>query len=118
MKNLHSKSLIIGIVTGIINGIFGSGGGTILVPSLVFIMNVDDHKAHATAISVILPISIISSVIYYKYNIVDFSITFKIILGSVIGSFVGSTFLPKVPVKILRKVFGTFMILAGIRMVL
>lgn len=64
------KLVGIGFVTGIINGLFGSGGGTLIVPALVFILGIEDYKAHATAISIILPLSIISTFIYLKkrYN--------------------------------------------------
>jgi uncharacterized membrane protein YfcA len=117
IKNQNFKSILIGLATGLANGVFGSGGGTILVPCLVFFMDVEDHKAHATAISVILPISIVSSVIYYKYNVIDISLTVKVIFGSVIGGFVGSMLLNKISVDILRKIFGTFMIIAAFRMV-
>ncbi len=60
MEKNKVKLLSIGIITGFINGLFGSGGGTIVVPALIFLLGMDDHKAHATAISIILPLSIIS----------------------------------------------------------
>lgn len=114
----YYKILFIGLLTGFTNGLFGSGGGTVLVPCLVFLMDVEDHKAHATAISIILPLSILSSIIYYKYNVVDFSLTLKVAIGSVAGGIVGSMLLRKVPVGMLRKTFGVIMIFAAVRMVL
>lgn len=114
----HRKLLLIGLITGLINGLFGSGGGTILVPCLVFIMDVEDHKAHATAIAIILPLSILSSIIYYRYNVVDFSLTAKVAIGSVLGGIVGSMLLNKLSVNVLRKFFGVVMIAAAVRMVL
>lgn len=116
--NCRHKLLLIGLITGLTNGLFGSGGGTVLVPCLVFLMGVEDHKAHATAISIILPMSILSSFIYYRYNVVDISLTLKVAIGSVAGGVVGSMLLNKVPVNILRKFFGLVMIFAAIRMVL
>lgn len=112
------KTALIGIVIGLVNGLFGSGGGTILVPCLVFIMNIEDHKAHATAISIILPISLISSLIYFRYDVVDLALTIKVAAGSVAGALVGSCLLNRISVGILRKAFGIFMIIAAIRMVL
>ena len=112
------KIALIGFITGLVNGIFGSGGGTILVPCLVFLMGIEDHKAHATAISIILPLSLISSIIYFSYDVVDLSLTLKVAIGSVIGAIVGSSMLNRVPVNALRKIFGIFMIIAAIRMVL
>ncbi len=115
--NRTIKLLLIGLIVGLANGIFGSGGGTILVPCLIFFIDVEDHEAHATAISIILPISIISSIVYFKNNVVDIPLTLKVALGSVIGGFTGSMLLHRISVTVLRKVFGIFMIIAAIRMV-
>ncbi len=116
--NCSMKILLIGLLTGIINGIFGSGGGTLLVPCLVFLLGVEDHKAHATAISVILPMSIISAVVYYRYQVTDLPLTLKTAVGSVAGALAGSLLLNRVPIYLLRKVFGIVMIVAAARMVL
>lgn len=52
---------IIGIITGIANGFLGSGGGTVVVPCLEKFMKTEPHKAHATAIAIILPLTVISA---------------------------------------------------------
>ncbi|MGI5998164.1 MAG: sulfite exporter TauE/SafE family protein [Lutispora sp.] len=119
MKPQNKISLwIIGFLAGIFNGLCGSGGGTILVPSLVFLTNVIDHHAHATAIAVILPLTIISSLIYAKSGIININITIKVTIGTIIGAYIGSKMLNKLPINILRKLFGIFMIIAAIRMVI
>ena len=110
------KTIIIGILTGLANGLFGSGGGTVLIPCLVFWNDIEDHKAHATAIAVILPLTIISSFIYIKNNLVDYSLTYKVTIGSMLGAYIGSTMLNKISSQILKKTFGTFMIIAAFRM--
>ena len=109
---------IIGFVAGMLNGLCGSGGGTILVPSLVFFAKVKNHNAHATAIAVILPLTIISSFIYSKFGIVDINTTIMVTIGTIIGAFIGSNLLTKLPIKLLKKIFGTFLIIAAIRMVI
>ncbi|WP_425446049.1 sulfite exporter TauE/SafE family protein [Dethiothermospora halolimnae] len=118
IKKTHIKLLLIGLVTGIINGLFGSGGGTIIVPALVFILSLEQYKAHATAISIILPLSIVSTIIYLRSDIIDLSIALMITSGGIIGSILGAKFLNKIPSKILRKIFGIFMIIAAIRLVI
>ncbi|ADL69082.1 permease [Thermoanaerobacterium thermosaccharolyticum] len=109
------KLLIIGFVTGILNGLFGAGGGTIIVPFMVFLLGIEDHKAHATAISIILPLTVLSSIIYIKNGIFNFPTTLNVTLGSVIGGLLGAFLLNKVPIKYLRKLFGIIMIIASIR---
>lgn len=118
MKNDNVKLVIIGIIAGLINGLFGSGGGTIVVPSLVFIMGLEDYKAHATAISIILPLSIISTIIYLVKNSIPIKASILVAVGGILGSYTGAKLLNKVPVNILRKVFGSAIIYTAIRMVL
>ncbi|WP_416197800.1 MAG: putative membrane transporter protein [Sporanaerobacter sp.] len=118
MKKNNLKIISIGLITGLINGLFGSGGGTIIVPTMTFLLGIDDHKAHATAIAVILPLTIISTIIYCRQNIIKYDVAFKVAIGGIAGSFIGSNLLNKVPTNILRKIFGSFMILAAIRLLI
>lgn len=118
MNNLNFKLIIIGIITGLVNGIFGSGGGTIVVPSLVFLIGLEDHKAHATTISIILPITIVSSIVYLINKSIPIKTSLLVMTGGLLGSFLGAKFLRKIPVNILRKVFGSVIIYTAIRMIL
>ncbi|MFA5577515.1 MAG: sulfite exporter TauE/SafE family protein [Tissierellaceae bacterium] len=117
MDKKKIKLLAIGIGTGLINGLFGSGGGTIVVPSLVFIMGIDDYKAHATAISIILPLSIISTIIYLTKGSIPFNIVVPVTIGGVLGSYLGAKLLNKIPINILRKIFGVVIVYTAIRMI-
>ncbi len=108
---------IIGLISGIINGLFGGGGGTILVLALTFILGINQHKAQATAISIILPLSLISGYIYYKNGFTAINITLKIAIGGIVGSYIGSNILNKISADCLRKIFSFFMIIAAIRMI-
>jgi len=118
MHNRHLKFLIIGFITGFINGLFGSGGGIIVVPALVFLLGLQDYKAHATAISIILPLTLISTLIYFKSSIIKLDIALIVGIGAMIGSFIGAKFLKKVPIPILRKIFGGLIIYTAIRMII
>ncbi len=117
MKKNKSTLIIIGIITGFINGIFGSGGGILVVAALVFLIGLTDYKAHATAISIILPLSIISSSIYIMNHSIHFKTAIPVVIGGVLGSFIGAKILNKIPVHILRKVFGSVIIYSAIKMI-
>ena len=116
MNNLNFKLISIGIIAGLINGFFGSGGGIIVVIALVYLIKLEDYKAHATAISIILPLSIISTVIYMFNNKIPLKITLLTMVGGVFGSFIGAKLLDKIPVLILRKIFGAVIIYSALRM--
>jgi uncharacterized membrane protein YfcA len=109
---------VIGLVTGAANGLFGSGGGTIAVPAMVHFLKAEEHKAHATAISVILPLTLVSSVFYISKGYVDWPLTLKVTLGGLAGGFIGAKLLNRFSDKVLRRIFAVFMAAAGIRMIL
>lgn len=111
------KLMAIGLITGLINGLFGSGGGIIVVPALIFLLGMDDHKAHATAISIILPLSIISTIIYFSNRSIPFKIALPVTIGGVLGSYIGAKTLNKIPVNILRKIFGSVIVYTAVRMI-
>ncbi len=110
--------MLTGVVTGLANGLFGAGGGTIIVPALERFLDFETHKAHATAIAVILPLSVLSMFIYLRGGKVGLGIVFWVSLGGVIGGYIGARLLTKIKSSLLHKIFGFFMIIAAIRMIL
>ncbi len=116
--NFNIKNSLIGSITGFINGVFGSGGGTVLVPILNNILKVEEHKSHATALSIIVFLTTTSSVIYLSKGTYDLEITFRVALGSVVGGIIGARILCKLNGKFLRISFGMIMIIAALRMVI
>ena len=114
------KKLLIGIITGFANGLFGSGGGTIVVPAMERFLGVEEHKAHATAIAVILPLSVLSLGIYvWKTGLHEvWQIALWASAGGLVGGVVGAKLLSKVSGIWLHRIFGGFMIAAAVRMIL
>ncbi|WP_026893982.1 sulfite exporter TauE/SafE family protein [Clostridiisalibacter paucivorans] len=111
--------IFLGILVGIINGVFGSGGGIILVLSLIYILHLEEHKSHSTAIFIILPLSVLSTVLYFKNNVIHLDNDLLIICsGSVIGGLIGAKLLNYIPTNALKKIFGIIMIIASVRMVI
>jgi uncharacterized membrane protein YfcA len=111
------KNSLIGIITGFINGTFGSGGGTLLVPALNNILKVEEHKSHATALGIIVFLTTSSSAVYIINGTYDLKLTFKVAIGSVIGGIIGAKLLNRCSGKFLRIFFGSVMIIAALRMV-
>lgn len=114
------KKLLIGMITGFANGLFGSGGGTIVVPAMERFLRVEEHKAHATAIAVILPLSVLSLGIYlWKTDLgAVWQLALWVSAGGLAGGVVGAKLLAKVSGLWLHRIFGAFMLAAAVRMIL
>ena len=109
---------VIGLFIGFINGFFGGGGGMLLVPSLKFVGGVDQKKSQATAISIILPLSLISGLVYTFKGVYDLGIGLSVGGGVIAGGVLGACLLKKISNKALAVIFYLLMLAAGIRMVI
>jgi len=115
---MRLKKAIIGIVTGVVNGLFGSGGGTIAVPAFERFLDMPTHKSHATVIALILPLSILSAFIYCREIDIEWSNVIAVSAGGIVGGYMGAAMLKKISSKWLNRIFGAFMIVAAVRMIL
>lgn len=106
-----------GFFVGIINALFGAGGGIIAVPLLTK-SGLTQKEAQATAVSVILPLTVITSAVYYYNGNLDFWKTVPYIIPGIFGAIIGSTVLKKLPDKVLKKIFAVFMIWMGVRLII
>ena len=111
--------IVFGSVTGLINGFFGGGGGMIVVPVMTLIMKIKPNVAHATAIAVILPVSIISVITYFLSGAtsVNLSPILSVGGGVVAGGIIGALLLKKINNKLLIKIFAVVMLIAGVKMI-
>lgn len=106
------KKIIIGLLAGIICGLFGTGGGMILVPAYMYILKMESQKARATSICGMLVMVITSSIFYYKANYINWNIGILCAIGGIIGGYIGAKILKKTPDYILKTVFTLFLIYA------
>lgn len=113
----RAKFGVLGFISGILNGLFGAGGGVIAVP-LLEKFGVEAKKAHATSIAIILPTSIISAVLYYLNGNIDLLGSLAYLPTGLIGAGVGAVLLKKISVKWLKCVFAGVIIVGAVRMLL
>ena len=119
MKNKNNfldclKLVGIGIVSGLINGFFGAGGGLLLVPMITMIDKNDSKIAHATTLVCVLFMCLASSIIYFVKGQIDY----KYILVCGIGSLIGTKLLKKLKNNIIDLVFSVVLVVAGVFMIL
>ena len=109
------KNISIGFLSGIVNGLLGAGGGMLVVPTLK--TQIDAQKAHATTVAVIMPMCLVSSILYILSDRVTIKDALPYAPFGVVGAVIGSVLLTKLKSKHLRIIFSLFMIWAGIRMI-
>ena len=80
----HLKRILIGIIVGIISGLFASGGGLLLVPVYTYILKLDEKEARATSLFCILPMVILTAIVYNKNNYIDWELGIKCAIGGII----------------------------------
>lgn len=106
------KLFITGFLSGIISGM-GIGGGTILIPSLIFFTSLTQQEAQGTNLIVFIPIAFVALIIHHKEKNIEFQYAKWIILGGIIGAIIGSIFALKIDPSALKKYFGVFLLSIG-----
>lgn len=111
--------LLIGLAAGFLSGSMGVGGGIIVIPSLVFAMGFTMQQAQGTSLALMtIPVMLVATINYYKEGSVNWKVAVIMACTFVIGGYLGSKLSIHVPDKIMRKIFGVFMIVAALKMIL
>ena len=108
--------ILTGAVTGLTNGFFGGGGGLIVVPLLTILLKLKPKIAHATAIAVILPITVASAIIYFFNGSFDFKTGLPSGLGVIVGGAAGAWLLGKLSSRWIVRLFAAVMLAAGVKL--
>lgn len=118
MSNIVVQMLLIGLVAGIAGGMFGIGGGAIMVPAMVLLIGLDQKFATGTSIAAqILPIGILGAAVYYRNGNVNIKYAVLIAVGLVVGNLFGALFAnqPFISSETMKKLYGIFLLLLGAR---
>ena len=110
------KKVLIGLIAGIVSGLFSTGGGMILVPAYIYILKEDPKKARGTSIFCILPMVITTGILYYQERYINMNIAILCAIGGSIGGLIGAKFLKKLKEKNLKIVFTIFLAYISFRM--
>lgn len=111
--------VLIGLIAGIFGGMFGIGGGIIVIPALVFFMGLNQHEAEGTNLAFMLaPVGLLAVINYYKSGYINTKYALIIALAFIVGAYFGSLWALHLPANILKKAFGIMIIIIGVKMIL
>ena len=110
------KLVLIGIIAGFVNGLFGAGGGILIVLILTLFIKTEKKKAHATAVMAVLAYSASSILIYGLKGNVDIKSAVVAGIAGAIGGAIGANLLKKIPGKYVGKAFGILMLVSSWRL--
>ncbi len=108
--------LFVGLGAGFLSGIFGVGGGILIVPGLIFFAKMDQRRAHGTSLAAVLPISLSSLITYWTHDHVDWHVAFWLAIGAVAGAVLGTKLLKTVRHDVLSYGFATILIASAVRL--
>ena len=112
------KKILRGLLAGMICGLFGTGGGMILVPAFIYMLKIEPKKARGTSLCCMLVMVVTTSIFYYKNNYIDWNVGIYCAIGGIIGGYLGAKILKKFPDYILKIVFIFFLIYVSYNMLI
>lgn len=118
MKGKNWRYLAAGAAAGLCNGFFGGGGGSVLVPMLTGVCGLEQRRAFATSVAVILPLCALSAGIYLFRGGLDLMAALPYLLGGTLGGWAGGKWFKGVRVTWLKRAFGLLLIYGGLRSLL
>jgi uncharacterized membrane protein YfcA len=105
-----------GVLTGMLSGLLGVGGGIFMVPFLVLVVGLSQHQAQATSLLVVLPTAVVASWLLHRRGVGNLRVALRMGAIGMIGS-IGGTFLAlSLPGSVLRVIFAALMVVVGLRL--
>lgn len=104
------SAALIGTLGGLASGLFGVGGGTVIVPMLMFFKKYDIHLAVGTSLAVIIPTALAASLRHAQAGNVDWRAAALIALFSILGAWAGAALSIRLDAQVLRRLFALFLV--------
>ena len=109
----------LGVAAGVLSGMFGIGGGTILIPALVYLVGLSQHQAQGTTLAILVPpIGLLAALRYYYSGNVKLDIAAFICIGFFVGGLLGANFVQGIAGSVLKKLFGVYLAAIAFKMII
>ncbi len=107
---------LLGLLAGVISGLFGVGGAVVIIPGLVLIAKLQQHTAHGTSLAaLLLPVGLLGVLEYSKRQQVNWAYAGVVAVGLLIGAYFGARLAGSISDLALRKTFGVFLLLISMK---
>lgn len=111
--------LVLGLIAGVFSGFLGIGGGTIIIPILVYIFGLTQHQAQGTTLAIMIPpIGLLAAFAYYQKGNVVIPIAIWVAVGFLIGGYFGGLWVQPIPDLLLKRLFGIYLAIISLRMIM
>ena len=111
----HWSSILAGTGAGIVNGLFGAGGGMVLVPLLAGLTDLQDEEVFPASVSIILPICLVSLSITFRSDALSWGVLLPYLTGSAAGGVLAGLLGKKIPTLWLHRLLGVLILWGGVR---
>jgi hypothetical protein len=109
--------VLIGLGAGVLSGLFGIGGGIVIVPALIFFAKFQPQMATGTSLgALLLPVGALGAWQYWKAGSLEWRPSLLIATGLFFGAFIGARIALTLPAPVLRKAFAVFLVLVAVQM--
>jgi uncharacterized membrane protein YfcA len=110
--------VVVGLLAGGLSGLFGIGGGIIIIPALVYLFGFTQHLAQGTTLAFMIPpIGLLAAWTYWKQGNVNLLAAGLICLGFVFGAWLGAKYAHSIPELLLRRSFGVLLAVVSVKMI-
>jgi len=108
---------LLGLVAGVVSGLFGVGGAIVIIPGLVLLAKLPQHTAHGTSLAaLLLPVGLLGALEYYKRGQVNVAFAAVVAVGLLIGAYFGARLAGAMSEAMLRKAFGIFLLVVSVKL--
>jgi uncharacterized membrane protein YfcA len=114
---LLRRGAVLGLVAGFLSGLFGVGGGILIVPVLVLALHLDQRLAHGTSLSAVIPIAVSGVVGFALDDSIDWTVALLLVVGAVGGAVIGTHALRLLSPRVLGLAFATLLVVTAVRLV-
>ena len=117
-SSITIATLVLGLLTGLLSGSLGIGGGVVVVPALVFLFAMSQKGAQAVSLALMVPMALVGAIQYWRFGHLQLSGSRLVLLavGALVGVSLGAMLADRLPAAVLRRCFAVLLMFVAVRM--